>query len=153
MESKEGSTSSQEQHHTGATYRLHSEYKTKGFSHHSNHIWSTRTTESSCHCLQDISYRNCRKTNYNGMNYFLFIYNKNGIICNRPFPNYHTSSSTERSFVPMLPTFNSMDSATAVNEPMEPVCAFAPQTTTYLHVNLCAPLQRWHHWKNWPYQG
>jgi len=55
MESKEGSTASQKQHHTGANYRLHSEYKTKGVSHHSIHIWSTRTTESSCHCLQDIS--------------------------------------------------------------------------------------------------
>ena len=75
--------------------------------------------------------------------YFMFMYNKNGIVCNRPFPNYHTLGS----FVPMLLTYNSMDSATAVNEPMEPVCTFAPQTTTTtdFHVNFCASLQRWHH--------
>jgi hypothetical protein len=44
------------------------------------------------------------------------------------------------------PSSNSMDSVTAVNEPMEPVCTCAPQTTQTSHfVNSCASHQRWHH--------
>jgi len=86
------------------------------------------------------------KTNYNGMNYFLFICNENGISCFRLFLNYHNSRSTEGSFAPLLPTFKFTESATAVNEPVEPVCTFTPQTITTEHlVNFCAPPQTLHH--------
>jgi len=36
-------------------------------------------------------YRNCGRTNYSGMNYFLLICNKNGISCFRTFLNSHKS--------------------------------------------------------------
>jgi hypothetical protein len=81
-----------------------------------------------------------------GMNYFLFTCNKNGISCFRLFLFYHNSRSKERLFAPMLPTFKFMDSATAVNKLMEPVCTFAPQATTTKHVvNFCVLYQRLHH--------
>jgi hypothetical protein len=36
---------------------------------------------------------------------------------------------------------------------MEPVCTFAPQTTTTKHlVNFCVSHQRLHHWNNWRYR-
>jgi hypothetical protein len=63
-------------------------------------------------------YKNCGKTDYNGTNYFLPVYNKNGSSCYRLFENHHNSRLTERLFAPMQPTSKSMDSATAVNECM-----------------------------------
>jgi len=86
------------------------------------------------------------KTNCNGMNYFQFICNKNGISCIRLFPTYHKSKLTERLFALMQPTSKSMDSAIAVNELTEPVCTFAPRTmTTKYFVNFCVPPQRLPH--------
>ena len=88
MESNNWSAASQEQHHTGETNKLHSEYKTNGASHYSINIWSSRTAQYSCHCIRYF-YRNCGKTNYNEMNYLQLICNKNGISCCRLFLNCH----------------------------------------------------------------
>ena len=55
MESKEWSAASHEQHNPGANNRLHCKYKMQGASHNSVHIWSSRTTKPSFHCLQNIS--------------------------------------------------------------------------------------------------
>ena len=149
MESKEGSIANQERHHTGANNSLHSEYKIKDASHHRIHIWSTRTTESRCHCLQDISTEIVtRQTTMWWTTSCSYTTRKDSSATDHSQTITHQDQQ-KGHLCQCYQHSNTMDSATAVNEPMEPVCTFAPQTTTTdLHVNFCAPLQRWHHWNN-----
>jgi len=55
MDSSSWSGARQVQHHPGAINRFRKEYKTNGASHNSIHISSSRTAQSSSHCLQDYS--------------------------------------------------------------------------------------------------
>ena len=148
MESNSWSAASQEQHHSGAMNRLHSEHKTKGASQNSIHIWLSRTALSSCHCLQDTSTEVMQdKLQWNEL--LLTHLEQEWIQLLQGILKLSQIKIKKRLTVPMPPTFNYMYSVTAVNVPMEPVSTFAPQTVTTRHlVIFCVPPRKWPHWNN-----
>jgi hypothetical protein len=86
------SSRNQEQHRPDTTNRRHSEHKRKGASHNSVYIGSSRTAQSICHCLQDISTENVARPTTMGRTTSCSFTKKNEFSCFRLFINYHNSS-------------------------------------------------------------